>query len=86
MWAAPLVLDTPYRSFYVKGEFNTTRAVLDQLGITHVITVHDREVTNRVLLQRLPEASANREYLVTLPMFDKRPKLYAWPSHTRTVK
>ncbi|MFO0611398.1 MAG: hypothetical protein U0414_02335 [Polyangiaceae bacterium] len=36
-WAGPIVFETPYRYYYVRAEFNSTRAALASLGITHVL-------------------------------------------------
>lgn len=39
-WAAPLVFETPYKTYYVKHRFNTSRESLLALDVTHVLIRH----------------------------------------------
>ncbi len=39
-WAAPLAFETPYKTYYVKHRFNTSRETLVALEVTHVLVRH----------------------------------------------
>ena len=39
-WAAPLAFETPYKTYYVKHRFNTSREALMALEVTHFLVRH----------------------------------------------
>jgi hypothetical protein len=68
-FAAQAVFATDYWHFYVRpGQFNDSREVIRELGITHVIAVteSDGDFVEELLLRRAPKLLAGRRKLGTL--------------------
>lgn len=48
-WAPEFVFDTPYQFYYVRSEFNSSKARLRRLGITHLLLMSRRDFSGRIL-------------------------------------
>jgi hypothetical protein len=49
-----IVLGTPYKNFYVRGQFNAERAQILQLGITHLLLRDGKDATEDILQREFP--------------------------------
>ena len=87
-WAAPLGLETPYRTFYVKNIFNRRPEQLRQFGITHLLfSDPDQDPAIKSFRQTFPGPFEQRQLLLAFPLFDETLTLYrvqtsppgAWP-------
>lgn len=55
LWSAPVVLGTPYLHYYVKNDFNASRASLQALGVTHLLLKDNYDYTRTILEREYPE-------------------------------
>ncbi len=58
LWAAPVVLETPYKHYYVKSVFNSTPEALAALGPTHTLLLENQDYTRSILDGQWPDALA----------------------------
>lgn len=72
-WAAPLCLDTNYKSYYVKIIFNRKPIQLESFGVTHLL-YSDPEVDPAVVSYRMafPAAWEKRKCTAEIPLFDTK--------------
>jgi len=71
-WAAPLSLETPYRTYYVKNIFNRRPEQLMQFGITHLLfSDPEADPAIKSFRQTFPGPFEQRELLLTLPLFEE---------------
>lgn len=75
--ATPLVLDTPYRTFYVKALFNTKPEIIRALGITHALLLGN-EHTGGWLRDNVPRSYKQRELVKEMRFEGKPITLYKW--------
>ena len=78
-WAAPLAFETPYKTYYVKHRFNTSRETLIALDVTHVLIRHQGDPfdwfsrddwTFWTLRHLFPDAAARGEPMARYTLWD----------------
>lgn len=71
-WAAPLVLETGARSFYVKNIFNRRPEQLRQFGITHLLFSNpDQDPAVKSFRLAFPGPFEQRQPVLTVTLFDE---------------
>jgi hypothetical protein len=70
LWSAPVVLETPYRHYYVKSTFNATPEALLELAPTHTVLLGG-DYTRSILRKSWPEALDRAKPLATFSIRDK---------------
>jgi hypothetical protein len=74
-WAPVLTFGTRAESFYVKHNFNTDRASLSALGVTHLLG--EREgLTGRILSRRFPDSLYNAKQIAMVELLGRRLPLF----------
>jgi hypothetical protein len=73
----PMALGTPYKNFYVRSQFNATRAQLAQLAPTHFLFLTTRDGSNDILRRELPEVAKAMVPLLDLKVRGDSLRLYA---------
>lgn len=82
---APLiVLGTPYVNYYVRSGFNTERAALQELGVTHLLVVNAGDVANAIMRKAFPGLLNDIEPLFDRTFQGSRLKLYDVAERIRT--
>lgn len=76
LWAAPVVLGTPYLHYYVKNDFNATRASLDALGITHLLLRDTYDYARTILEREYPGELAAMTPTTTYVIRDRNLSLF----------
>lgn len=56
LWAAPAVLETPYKHYYVKSVFNSSPEALAALDPTHTLLLESQDYTRSILASQWPDA------------------------------
>ena len=59
-WAAPLVFETPYQTYYVKGTFNKSRRTLESMNVTHLLVRNRNDWTYRFIEKTFPDVTRPR--------------------------
>lgn len=70
LWAAPVVLETPYKHYYVKSVFNSTPEALAQLMPTHTVLL-EADYTRAILEEKWPDAITLAKPLGTFRLREK---------------
>ncbi len=70
LWSAPIVLETPYKHYYVKSHFNATAEALHDLAPTHTALL-EGDYTRTILRREWPEAIEQGKTLATFSLRDK---------------
>jgi hypothetical protein len=71
-----VVLGTPYRNFYVRRHFNTTRRQLTALGITHCLFLDQGDRSRRRIGTRFPELLGQLRAVASFPVRDEAVTLF----------
>ncbi|NUO50534.1 MAG: hypothetical protein HOV80_16890 [Polyangiaceae bacterium] len=69
LWSAPVVLETPYKHYYVKSTFNATPEALLSLAPTHTVLLGG-DYTRTILREHWPEALDRATPLATFSIRD----------------
>jgi hypothetical protein len=72
----PLVLGTPYKNYYVRETFNSTRAALQKLGITHILLHSGFDVSRDIFRREFPRMLSTLRPSLVLPVRNLRLLLY----------
>jgi hypothetical protein len=72
----PLVLGTPYKNFYVREYFNSTRSALQKLGITHILLHSSYDVSRDIIRREFPHLIGTLRPTLVIPMRNLRLLLY----------
>jgi hypothetical protein len=72
----PLVLGTPYKNFYVREYFNSTRAALQHLGITHILLNSGYDVSRNIFRREFPHMIGSLRPALIMPVRNLRLVLY----------
>lgn len=72
----PLVLGTPYRNYYVREYFNSTRSALQQLGITHILLHSGFDVSRDIIRREFPRMLGSLRPTLVIPVRNLRLLLY----------
>jgi len=72
----PLVLGTPYKNYYVREDFNTTRASLKKLGITHILLNSGFDVSRIIIRRAFPRLLGKLRPALELPVRNLHLVLY----------
>ncbi len=70
LWSAPVVLETPYKHYYVKSTFNATPEALLALSPTHTVLL-PADYTRTILRKSWPDALEHAKPLATFSLRDK---------------
>lgn len=68
-WAAPLVFETPYETYYVKAGFNGTRRALSALGVTHLLVRSRGDWTYSQIERTFPDVQNHEEAIKTYSLW-----------------
>lgn len=72
----PLVLGTPYKNYYVRQGFNTTRASLKKLGITHILLNSGFDISRNIFRRAFPRLLGKLRPALVLPVRNLSLELY----------
>ena len=70
-WAAPLVFETKYETYYVKARFNSSKRALSSLGITHVLIRSRNDWTYRRIKRNFPDITDREREIQSYPLWRK---------------
>lgn len=68
-WAAPLVFDTPYQTYYVKSTFNKSREALESMNVTHLLVRNRSDWTYRFIKKTFPDAARRAKTVKTYDLW-----------------
>ncbi|MGB8328603.1 MAG: hypothetical protein WCE62_00640 [Polyangiales bacterium] len=69
-WAAPLIFDTPYQTYYVKPKaFNMSREALESMNVTHLLVRNRNDWTYRFIQKTFPDIAHHAKTVKTYDLW-----------------